>query len=355
MTGGRVPAVVLGATGIVGQRIVRRLADHPWFELVATAASEKSAGRPYAEACRWRLPGEVPESVAGGRVAPLDPGAIRCDLPAVAFSALPTDVAGRVEPRFAEAGFAVCSNASVHRDEPDVPLIIPEVNPGHLALLERQRVERGWSGLLVTNPNCSTTGIVLALKPLDDGFGALRVSVTTLQAVSGAGYPGIPSLDILGNTIPWIPGEEGKIERETRQLLGTIDAGVRAEAELVIGAQVHRIPVIDGHTFSLAIGFRRPPAPEEAIERMEAFRGPMTVRRLPSAPECPIRVTMAPERPQPRFDVGEHDGMTVVIGRIRRCPVLDLRLVGLVHNTSRGAAGGAVLNAELLVAEGWLG
>jgi len=339
-----IPAVVLGATGTVGQRLVCLLVAHPWFELVAVAASEKKAGRRYADACRWMLPGEPPARAADRRVDRLDPDAIACDRPAVAFSALPADIARGVEPRFAEAGYAVCSNASAFRGEPDVPLVIPEVNPDHLVLLERQRAGRGWSGFIVTNPNCSTTGIVLAAKALDEAFDLRRVSVTTLQAVSGAGYPGVPSLDVLGNVIPWIPGEEEKIERETRRLLGRVEDRGRIEADVAVSAQVNRIPVVDGHSFCLSLGFDTSPSPDAAADALRRFRGDATVRGLPSAPDRPVRVTAATDRP-----------MSIIVGRIRPCPVLDLRMVGLVHNTLRGAAGGALLNAELLVAEGWIG
>ena len=348
----KTPAIILGATGAVGQRLLQLLDGHPWFDVVGVAASEKSAGKPYSDACRWILPGDPPERSAKQIVTPLDPDAIRCGRPAFAFSALPATVAREIEPRFAEAGYAVCSNASAFRDEPDVPLVVPEVNADHLGLLDTQRTTRGWDGLIVTNPNCSTTGIALALKGLDLAFGLRRVSVTTLQAISGAGYPGVPSLEILGNVIPWIPGEEKKIERETRCLLGTIVDGKRIEANLTVSAQATRVPVIDGHTFCLSLGFDDPPTPAAAKEALSGFRGPEHVQLLPSAPERPVRVVDGSDRPQPRLDGLTGDGMTVVVGRVRRCAIQDLRLVGLVHNTLRGAAGGAILNAELLVAEG---
>ena len=350
----KVPAVVLGATGTVGQRLVALLADHPWFELTAVAASEGSAGRPYGDACHWILPGKIPEQAATAVVDCMDPKSIACGRPAVAFSALPAETAREVEPRFAEAGYAVCSNASAFRGEPDVPLVIPEVNPDHLSLVERQRTARGWSGLIVTNPNCTVTGIVLAVAALDRAFSLRRASVVTLQAVSGAGYPGVPSLDVLGNAVPWIPGEEAKIERESRHLLGRVEAQHRIEADVTVSAQVNRIPIVDGHTVCLSLGFDRPPDPVAAADVLRAFRGGQTVRRLPSAPEPPVRVVEQIDRPQPRLDLSEGNGMQVVVGRIRRCPLLDLRMVALVHNTLRGAAGGAILNAELLVAEGWL-
>ena len=350
----KVPAVVLGATGAVGQRLVALLVDHPWFDLMAVAASERSAGRPYADACHWMLPGEIPAVAAAAIVDRMDPESIACGRPAVAFSALPAETAREVEPRFAEAGYAVCSNASAFRGEPDVPLVIPEVNPEHLSLVERQRAARGWSGLIVTNPNCTVTGIVLAVAALDRAFGLRRASVVTLQAISGAGYPGVPSLDVLGNVVPWIPGEEAKIERESRLLLGRVEAQRRIEADVTVSAQVNRIPVVDGHTICLSLGFDRTPDPAAAASVLRVFRGAEMVRRLPSAPEAPVRIVEQVDRPQPRLDLSETNGMQVVVGRIRRCSLLDLRTVGLVHNTLRGAAGGAVLNAELLAAEGWL-
>ncbi len=351
----KIPAVILGATGTVGQRLIRLLEEHPWFEIFAVAASERSVGRPYAEACRWLLPGEPPKHVGEKVVIRLDPQAVSCDRPAIAFSALPAAVARDVEPTFAKAGYVVCSNASAFREEPDVPLLIPEVNPDHLALLKRQQETRGWDGLIVTNPNCSTTGIVLATKALDVAFGLRRVVATTLQAISGAGYPGVPSLDILGNAIPWIPGEEEKIATETRCLLGRIERETRIEADITVSAQVNRVPVVDGHTLCLSLGFDRLPSPTAAADALRAFRGSETVRGLPSAPPRSVHVMDGKDRPQPRLDLSEDSGMVVHVGRIRPCPILDLRLVGLVHNTLRGAAGGAILNAELLVAEGWLG
>jgi len=331
------------------------LEGHPWFETVAVAASERSCGQRYADACHWILPTAPPERVAGMTVARLEPVSMSCDQPAIAFSALPAEVARDIEPRFAEAGYAVCSNASALRNEPDVPLVIPEVNAEHLGLIDIQRETRGWDGLIVTNPNCSTTGIVLALKGLDEAFGLRRVSATTLQAISGAGYPGIPSLDVLGNVVPWIPGEEEKIEQETRLLLGRWEQGRDVEAEVIVSAQATRVPVVDGHTFCLSLGFDNPPAPDEAAHALKAFRGHERARKLPSAPERPVHVVDAADRLQPRLDLSEDAGMAVTVGRIRPCSILDLRLVGLVHNTLRGAAGGAILNAELLLAEGWLG
>jgi len=350
----KIPAVILGATGAVGQRFVSLLDGHPWFETVAVAASERSAGRSYDDACHWILSDALPEAIGRMTVDPLDPDAVRCDRQAVAFSALPAEAARAMEPVFAEAGFAVCSNASAYRETADVPLLIPEVNPEHLALLGTQQAKRGWPGLLVTNPNCSTTGIALAVKALDEAFGLRQAVVCTLQAISGAGYPGIPSLDILGNVVPWIPTEEDKIERETCILLGRIEEDRRVEADVTVSAHVHRVPVVDGHTFALSLGFEETPSASDAEKVLGAFRGPARVRRLPGAPGRPVRVLDGVDRPQPRLDLGGENGMQVSVGRIRPCSLLDLRMVGLVHNTLRGAAAGAILNAELLVAEGWL-
>ena len=346
----KIPVAVLGATGAVGQRFIQLLADHPWFEIAALAASERSASRPYAEACNWVLPGDPPPSVGKMTVSPLDP-----TLPArLVFSALPASVAREVEPRFAEAGYAVCSNASAFRYELDVPLIIPEVNADHVEMIERQRAERNWPGLIVTSPNCTTTGIAMPLKPLDDAFSLRKVFAASMQAISGAGYPGIASLDILGNVVPYIGGEEEKIEQETRLLLGRVVEGKRVEAAVVVSAQANRVPVLDGHTVCLSLGFEKSPSAEEAVAVLAGFCGPDVVRELPSAPEHPILVRPEPNRPQPRRDRDAKGGMAVTVGRVRECPLLDLRLVSVSHNTLRGAASGSILNAELLVVEGYV-
>jgi len=318
----KIPVAILGATGAVGQRFVQLLADHPWFEIAALAASERSAGRPYADACNWVIPGDPSPSISEVIVSPLEP-----NIPArIAFSALPSDVAREIEPLFAQAGYAVCSNASAFRQEPGVPLLIPEVNAGHLALIERQRAERGWSGFIVTSPNCTTTGIVMPLKPLNDAFGLRQVFAVSMQAISGAGYPGVASLDILGNVVPYIGGEEGKIEAETRLLLGRVVDGQRLEADIVVSAQANRVPVLDGHTVCLSLGFDKAPTVEEAVAVLAGFRGPDVVRELPSAPEHPILVRSEPNRPQPRRDRDAEGGMAITVGRVRECPLLDLRL-----------------------------
>ncbi|MCR4406184.1 MAG: aspartate-semialdehyde dehydrogenase [Anaerolineae bacterium] len=346
----RIPVAILGATGAVGQRFIQLLADHPWFEIAALAASERSAGQRYAEAVRWVIPGDPPPTVAEMIIQPLEP-----DLPAtIVFSALPSEIARQVEPTFARAGYAVCSNASAYRQEPYVPLLIPEVNADHVTMIPHQRAKCGWPGLIVTSPNCTTTGIVLPLKPLDDAFGLRRVFAVSMQAISGAGYPGVASLDILGNVVPYIGGEEEKIENETRLLLGRMENGKRIAADIAISAQANRVPVLDGHTVCLSVGFEKTPSVEEAVEALADFRGPEVVRRLPSAPERPILVRPEADRPQPRRDRDAMGGMAITVGRVRPCPLLDLRLVTVSHNTLRGAASGAIMNAELLVAAGYV-
>ncbi|MCK4449216.1 MAG: aspartate-semialdehyde dehydrogenase [Anaerolineae bacterium] len=346
----RIPVAILGATGAVGQRFVQLLSGHPWFEIAALAASERSAGRRYADACRWVIPGDPPPSASEMAVSPLEP-----DIPArLVFSALPSSVAHEVEPIFAQAGYAVCSNASAFRYEPDVPLVIPEINGDHTALIKRQQAKRGWPGFIVTSPNCTTTGIVMPLKPLDDAFGLRKVFVATMQAISGAGYPGVASLDVLNNVLPYIGGEEEKIEQETRLLLGRVVDDRRVEAPVIVSAQANRVPVLDGHTVCLSLGFEKQPTAEEAIVALANFRGPDVVRELPSAPEHPILVRLEPDRPQPRRDRDAEGGMAVTVGRVRECPLLDLRLVSVSHNTLRGAASGSILNAELLMTEGYI-
>ena len=347
----KIPVAVLGATGMVGQRFVQLLADHPWFEIRALTGSERTAGGIYQEVCRWVLDEDIPAGIGEMAVS-----ATNASLPArILFSALPSRAARQVEPVLAEAGYIVCSNASAFRQEPDVPLIIPEVNGDHLALLEYQRQNRGWPGLLVTSPNCTATGLVMPLKPLHDAFGVAQVFVTTLQAVSGAGHPGVPYLDIIDNVIPNIAGEAEKIQDETRLLLGHMDAGRRLPGGMELSVQTNRVPVIDGHTVNMTIKFERPPSPEDAAEVLSAFRGPDPVPGLPSTPAELILVRNEPDRPQPRRDRDASAGMSVTVGSIQPCPILDLRLISVVHNTLRGAASGSILNAELLVAQGYAG
>ena len=344
----KIPVTILGATGTVGQKFVRLLAEHPWFEVVAVAASSASAGRSYEEVVRWREPVPLPAAIGRMMVrecsAPL-PGRIL-------FSALDAEVAGPIEQAFAKAGAFVVTNARTHRMEQDVPLLIPEVNGDHLALIDCQRESRGWKGSILANPNCSTAALALALAPLHRAFRIERLFVSTLQAVSGAGYPGVPSLDIVGNVIPHIGGEEEKIERETRKILGTLANGAVEPAEFSVSAHTNRVAVVDGHMATVSVGFGRRVRPEEALKVLHEFRGSAQVSKLPSSPTPPIEVDERVDRPQPRLDVDRGGGMAVTVGRVRACPVLDLRLVVLGHNTVRGAAGQGVQIAELLVAEG---
>lgn len=337
----RLRAAVLGATGVVGQKIVGRLADHPWFDLIHVAASERSAGRSYGAAVHWLDERPLPSDAAdldvaeAGEVAQVD----------VAFSALDAATARRVEPRWAAAGVPVVSNASALRMEPGVPLLVPEVNADHLGDARSDA-----SGYVVTNPNCSTVGLVMALKPLADSFGIARVHVTTLQAVSGAGWPGLAALDILGNAIPWIDGEEEKLVRETGKILG--DGNV--PAPFPVSAQACRVPVLDGHLLSIAVTLRRSVSEAEARGVLAEW-GEVARLDLPSSPGSVLRVFDDGPFPQPRPHARLGDGMTVSVGRVRRCAAGDLRLVALVHNTERGAAGAALLNAELLASRGLLG
>lgn len=349
-----IPVAVLGATGAVGQRFIQLLENHPWFRVVAVAASEKSCGRRYADACSWKLATPIPPAVADLPVTPLDPARVS-DYVQLVFSALPSDVAREVEPVFAEAGMAVSSNASAFRGEPDVPVLLADVNADHVRLLEIQRERRGWKGVLITNPNCTTSGIALVLKPLHDAFGVQSVMATSMQAISGAGYPGVPSFDILGSIVPWISGEEEKIEHESNLLLGSIDEGWQAPAGIAISAHANRVPVLDGHTVCLSIGFsNRGVEPGDVARALAAFADRSETAALPSAPRPPIRVLIERDRPQPRLDCSNASGMQIAVGRIRTCNLLDIRLVLAVHNTIRGAAGGSILNAELLVHEGWV-
>ncbi|HEX7121216.1 MAG TPA: aspartate-semialdehyde dehydrogenase [Gemmatimonadaceae bacterium] len=346
----RWPVAVLGATGAVGQTFIRRLAGHPWFEIAELAASERSAGKRFADACRW-LEGEMPPDVAEREVVPCDPAAVRSPL---VFSALDSNVAGVVEQAFARAGRYVLSNARNHRMDADVPLVIPEVNAHHLGLLETQQRVRGWKGGIVTNANCAATVAAMALAPLHEAFGVRQVAVFTMQAISGAGYPGVASLDILGNVIPYIADEETKIEQELGKLLGTMDDGMVAVAPFTVSAHANRVPTEHGHLVCLSVSLDQDVTPDAATDVLRGWRGRSEARDLPSAPACPLVVTGEPDRPQTRRDVWAGDGMTVTVGRVRRDPLFGIKLVALGHNTVRGAAGGSVLNAELLAARGLL-
>jgi aspartate-semialdehyde dehydrogenase len=346
----KIPVGVLGATGTVGQRFVERLARHPWFEITALAASERSAGRPYAEAARWRLSSLLPDALAS-----CDVSAVTDDLPCrVVFSALDSTTAREVEPLFARRGVFVFSNASTHRMDEDVPLLIPEINPDSLCLLERQRLRRGWTGALVTNANCSAMFVTMALAPLDRAFGVDRAFVSTMQAVSGAGYPGVASLDILGNVVPDIPEEAEKIEREVAKILGSARDGSGGPAPIVISAMTYRVPVEDGHTESVSVGLGRKASAREVEEAWDGFRGRADVSDLPSAPSQPVVYLREKSRPQPRRDVDVSDGMSTVVGGLKPCPLLDWKFTALGHNTVRGAAGASILNAEFAVAKGLL-
>jgi aspartate-semialdehyde dehydrogenase len=336
---------ILGATGMVGQRFIQLLQNHPQFTATALAASDRSQGKRYADACVWRLPGEMPEGARGLRVnAPTPP--LDCD---VIFSSLPGDIAREVEGAFAKAGYPVITNSSAFRMDEGVPLLIPEVNADHLALLD----QCGKGGYIVTNPNCSAVVVALALAPLRP-FGIEAVAVTTMQAISGAGYPGVASLDITDNLVPYIAEEEPKIERETNKLLGTLSGGRVTPAAFATSAQCHRVNVTDGHTVAIRVRLREKADPRDLANAFATFSGRPQELGLPSAPALPIVVRPEADRPQPRLDRDAGGGMSISIGRIARDNVLTHRFVALGHNTIRGAAGGAILNAELLVAEGRL-
>jgi aspartate-semialdehyde dehydrogenase len=344
----KIPVAVLGATGTVGQKFVSLLADHPWFEVTAVAASSNSAGRSYEEVVRWREASSLPSRVAAMVIRECAP-----PLPAeIVFSALDPEIAGPIEQEFARAGAYVVTNTRTHRMDADVPLLIPEANADHMALIERQRTVRGWSGAILANPNCSTAALALALAPLHRAFGVKRLFVSTMQAVSGAGYPGVASLDIVGNVIPHIGGEEEKLERESRKILGALVNGAVEPAQFAVSAHTNRVAVVDGHMLTASIGLSRRVAPDEALAVLRAFRAPPCVAGLPSSPNPPIEVDSRIDRPQPRLDLDRGRGMAVTVGRLRPCPILDLRMVVLGHNTVRGAAGQGVQIAELLVAEG---
>jgi aspartate-semialdehyde dehydrogenase len=342
----KIPVGILGATGAVGQRFVQLLADHPWFEVAEVAASDRSAGKPYAQACTWRLADAPPDAV-GKLVVTNTDAKFRSRL---LFSGLDASVAGDVETALADRGHAVVSNSRNHRMDPDVPLLIPEVNPDHVDALATQRKRTG-GGYIVTNPNCSVMGLAIALAPLHRAFGLDSVAVVTLQALSGAGYPGVASLDIADNVIPYIGGgEEEKIESEPQKILGTFQKGAFVSAPFPITASVHRVAVTDGHTMAVMARFGRRTSAEEASRVLAEFRGEPQDRELPFAPRRPIHVLTAADRPQPRLDRDRERAMAVTVGRVRPDRIFDLKFEALVHNTVRGAAGAAILNAELLKA-----
>ncbi|HZS50664.1 MAG TPA: aspartate-semialdehyde dehydrogenase [Bryobacterales bacterium] len=342
---------VLGATGMVGQHFLRFLDGHPWFRLTWLGASERSAGKRYSDAAPWHLNGGCPESIAALSVEECKPGRA----PRLVFSAMDASVAGEIEQEFARAGHVVVSNSRNHRMLPDVPLLVPEINADHLQLIPLQQRARGWKGMIVTNPNCSTVALTMALAPLKQ-FGITKVIATTLQAISGAGYPGVPSMDIMGNVIPHIGGEEEKMETETQKILGDYVAGAGQIRPLAAAVSAHcnRVPVVDGHTVTVSAALEQKPALEDLLAAFESFRGVPQERKLPSAPARPVVLMREVNRPQPRKDAERERGMACFVGRVRKCPVLDYKLVALGHNTIRGAAGAAVLNAELMYSEGLL-
>ena len=345
-------AGILGATGVVGQRFIQLLENHPQFEVSALAASDRSQGKTYAEACTWRLAGEMPERVRKILVqAPAPP--LACDF---VFSSLPGEIAGDAEEDFARAGFPVITNSSSHRMDADVPLLIPEVNPEHLELIGRQRAARGYDrGYIVTNPNCSTVVIAMALAPLHRNFGVESCVATTMQAISGAGYPGVASLDITDNVVPFISGEEEKIESETVKILGRIEGTAIKAAEMRVSAQCTRVNVTDGHTAAIRVKLSQATSLDQIRDALASFKSVPQELRLHSAPANPVVVRRELDRPQPRLDRDAGQGMSITVGRIVPDKVLDYRFIALGHNTIRGAAGAAILNAELLVARGYLG
>jgi len=344
---GRLRVAVLGATGSVGQRFVTLLADHPWFEIAALTASERSVGQPYGAAVSWVQASPIPTDLAAMEVLPTKPAAAPdCRL---VFSALDAAVAGEVERAFADAGCLVVSNSRNHRLDPDVPLVVPEVNPDHLDLIRTPPTGRA-AGRIVTNPNCSVIGLALALKPLHDAFGVRSVHVVTLQAVSGAGLPGIASLRILDNVVPYIAGEEEKMEAETRKILGRLESGKIVPCELTVSAQCNRVPVVDGHLLCVSVGLTERGSAAAVREAFETFSGEPQTLELPSAPRRPIHYLAEPDAPQPRLHRNADRGMAAMVGCLRACPVLDYKFVVLSHNTLRGAAGGALLLAELAAA-----
>jgi aspartate-semialdehyde dehydrogenase len=345
-----IPVGVLGATGMVGQQFIALLANHPWFRVEWLGASQRSEGKAYRDAAAWRLPSPLPDAVAARTVEAATPGRA----PRLVFSGLDSSVAGEIETAFAAAGHIIVSNSRNHRMEPTVPLLIPEVNADHLALLDAQGAAYGWKGRIVTNPNCAVVVMSMALAPLRQ-FGLRTTMITTLQAISGAGYPGVASWDILANVIPHIGGgEEEKVETEAKKILGSLDRGAVTLHAVVVSATTTRVPVHDGHTGSISVGLQQKPSPDAIIDAWRSFKGRPQTLELPSAPPQPIVYLTEANRPQPSLDVHRGGGMTVSIGRLRACPVLDYKFIALGHNTIRGAAGAAILNAELMHSEGLL-
>ncbi|HLJ87381.1 MAG TPA: aspartate-semialdehyde dehydrogenase [Candidatus Angelobacter sp.] len=346
----KIPVGILGATGAVGQRFIQLLEHHPWFEVAWLAASDRSAGKPYAEAAKWFLNTPIPEKIAGMKVSPAVPNGA----PKLIFAALDSGAAKEIEPLFAAAGHAVVSNSSAFRMEQDVPLVVPEVNGNHIGLLRKQKWHKENGGFMVTNPNCCAIGLVMALAPLHHKFGLEKVFVVTMQAVSGAGYPGVPSLDILGNVIPYIASEEQKLEAESCKLLGEVNGEGVTPANIAFSAHCNRVAVEDGHMESVSVKFRQSASPEEIIAAWNDFRCMPQKLQLPTAPKQPVIYDTAKDRPQPRLDIHRGNGMSAVVGRLRPCNLFDWKFTVLSHNTIRGAAGAALLNGELLKAQGYL-
>jgi aspartate-semialdehyde dehydrogenase len=340
---------ILGATGMVGQRYIQLLENHPWFEIAWLAASDRSSGKPYGEAVKWRLETPLPERIAKMVVSPADPAGA----PKVIFASIDAGIARELEPKFAAAGCAVLSNSSAFRMTPNVPLVIPEVNAEHLHLIEEQPWRKEAGGYMVTNPNCSTIGLVMALKPLEEAFGIEQIFVSTMQAISGAGYPGVASMDILDNVVPYIGGEEEKVEAETLKLLGKLAGSTVAPLTAGITAHCNRVAVVDGHTECVSLKLRKKATQEEILAAWAAYQ-PLQGRDLPTAPKQPVQWTPQTDRPQPRLDRNRDGGMAVTVGRLRPCNLLDWKFVVLSHNTVRGAAGATILNAELLASLGKL-
>ena len=353
---------ILGATGAVGQRFIQLLADHPWFEITWLAASDRSAGKTYADACKWRLDTPLPERIAKMVLQPNVPeGAARAangesTLPRIIFSSIDSDIAKELEPRFAAAGCAVISNSSAFRMAADVPLVVPEANVDHLDVIETQPTRKTSGGYIVTNPNCCAIGLVLPLKALEENFGIEKLFVSTMQAVSGAGYPGVASLDILGNVIPFIKNEEEKLQEEIAKLLGGVGDGKFSPANITVSAMCHRVPVIDGHTEAVSVKLRKPATYEQIVEAWNSFQ-PLSGKgheglHLPSAPLNSVEYDTGVDRPQPRLDLMRGNGMSTTVGRLRPCTLFDWKFTLLSHNTIRGAAGAAILNAEILAVLG---
>ncbi|MEA5077407.1 MAG: aspartate-semialdehyde dehydrogenase [Anaerolineaceae bacterium] len=347
----RIPVAVLAATGSVGQRFIQLLDCHPYFKVVAVTASDRTVGKTYGEACHWILPGDMPSWAREMVILPTAPESASVPL---VFSALPADAAMDVEPAFAKAGSMVCSNASSYRMAPDVSILLPEVNPDQTDILPIQRKLRGWSGGIITNSNCTSTGVTVALKALQDAFGLKKVFAVSMQALSGAGYPGIPSVDIIDNVIPLIKGEEEKVESEPRKMLGKVVGQEIVSADFAISAHTNRVAVVDGHMVCISVELDKKASPEEAIAALRSYQAPEISRDLPSAPKPVIVVRTEADRPQPRLDRLTGKGMATVVGRVRKDPLFDLKMVVLSHNTIRGAAGGSIYNAELLVKQGYV-